>query len=98
MRISEAIAACREPEELARTIVDEIGKFLQFDHLYFTARAALAENSRELDCVVHGYRAEFCVRYRAGISTQAKQRCTLTRERLRQCGAVREISMQNLSA
>src|ERR1700751_6048740 len=35
MRISEAIAACREPDELARTLADEISKFLLFDHLYF---------------------------------------------------------------
>ena len=31
LRISEAIAACREPEELATTLADEIGKFLHFD-------------------------------------------------------------------
>src|ERR1700730_15418985 len=30
LRISEAIAACREPEELARTLADKIGKFLHF--------------------------------------------------------------------
>jgi hypothetical protein len=27
--ISEAIAACREPEELANTLADQIGKFLR---------------------------------------------------------------------
>jgi hypothetical protein len=31
VRISEAIAACREPEELATTLASEIGKFLHFD-------------------------------------------------------------------
>jgi hypothetical protein len=35
LRISEAIAACREPEELASALADEIGNFLHFDHLYF---------------------------------------------------------------
>jgi formate hydrogenlyase transcriptional activator len=51
VRISEAIAACREPEELARTLVDEIGKFLQFDHLYFIV---LKENSKETEYQVWG--------------------------------------------
>jgi formate hydrogenlyase transcriptional activator len=51
VRISEAIAACREPEELARTLVDEIGKFLQFDHLYFIV---LKENSKEIEYQVWG--------------------------------------------
>ena len=41
-RISEAITACREPEELARTLADEIGKFLQLYHLQFVV---LKENS-----------------------------------------------------
>ena len=40
MRISEAIAACREPDELARTLADEISKFLLFDHLYFVVLKA----------------------------------------------------------
>ena len=30
MRISEAIAACREPEELASTLADEIGELPAF--------------------------------------------------------------------
>jgi formate hydrogenlyase transcriptional activator len=51
VRISEAIAACREPEELARTLSDEIGKFLQFDHLYFIV---LKENSKEIEYQVWG--------------------------------------------
>ncbi len=46
MRISEAIAACREPEELARTLADEIGKVLHFDHLYFVV---VKENSQEIE-------------------------------------------------
>ena len=40
MRISEAIAARREPDELARTLADEISKFLLFDHLYFVVLKA----------------------------------------------------------
>src|SRR3989475_9549723 len=34
VRISETIAACREPEELATTLASEIGKFLHFDALF----------------------------------------------------------------
>ena len=49
VRISEAIAACREPEELARTLADDISKFLQFDHLYFIV---LKENSKEIEYLV----------------------------------------------
>jgi formate hydrogenlyase transcriptional activator len=51
MRISEAIAACREPEELASTLADEIGDFLDFDHLYLTV---FKENSREIEYLVWG--------------------------------------------
>src|SRR5947208_16825632 len=51
VRISEAIAACREPEELARTLADEIGKFLQFDHLYFIV---VKENSKQSEYHVWG--------------------------------------------
>jgi formate hydrogenlyase transcriptional activator len=51
VRISEAIAACREPEELATTLASEIGKFLQFDHLYFVV---LKENSKEIEYLVWG--------------------------------------------
>src|SRR5580693_8852129 len=51
LRISEAIAACREPEELARTLADEIGKFLHFDHLYFVV---LKEDSTEIEYLVCG--------------------------------------------
>jgi GAF domain-containing protein len=51
MRISEAIAACREPEELASTLADEIGDFLHFDLLYL---AVFKENSREIEYLVWG--------------------------------------------
>jgi formate hydrogenlyase transcriptional activator len=51
MRISEAIARCREPEELATTLASEIGKFLHFDHLYFVV---LKENSKEIEYLVWG--------------------------------------------
>lgn len=51
MRISEAIAACREPEELARTLADEIGDFFQFDHLFLTV---FKENSKEIEYLVWG--------------------------------------------
>jgi formate hydrogenlyase transcriptional activator len=51
VRISEAIAACGEPEELATTLASEIGKFLHFDHLYFVV---LKENSKEIEYLVWG--------------------------------------------
>src|SRR6266567_3197010 len=52
-RISETIAACREPEELATTLASEIGKFLHFDHLYFVV---LKENSTEIEYFLWGKR------------------------------------------
>src|SRR6201998_2475421 len=51
LRISEAIAACREPQELATTLASEISKFLQFDHLYFVV---VKENSKEIEYLVWG--------------------------------------------
>jgi len=51
VRISEAIAACREPKELATTLADEIGKLLNFDHLYFVV---VKENSKEIEYLVWG--------------------------------------------
>ncbi len=51
LRISEAIAACREPEELATTLASEIDKFLHFDHLYFLV---VKENSQEIEYLVWG--------------------------------------------
>jgi formate hydrogenlyase transcriptional activator len=51
VRVSEAIVGCREPEELARTLADEIGKLLQFDHLYFIV---LKEDSKEIESQVWG--------------------------------------------
>src|SRR6201998_4063796 len=51
LRISEAIAACREPEELATTLASEIGKFLHFEHLYFVV---LNENGKEIEYLVWG--------------------------------------------
>jgi hypothetical protein len=54
------------------------------------------ENARELDRVVDSDLAEFRIRYRTRIRTEAKDRRVLTRKRLRERGAVREVSMQNL--
>jgi formate hydrogenlyase transcriptional activator len=51
LRISEAIAACRESEELARTLADGLGEFLEFDHLYLMI---FKENSREIESMVWG--------------------------------------------
>jgi hypothetical protein len=57
----------------------------------------VTENSRELDRVVHGYRTELRIWHRAGISAQAKDGGVLTQESFRECGAIREVLMQNLS-
>jgi formate hydrogenlyase transcriptional activator len=51
LRISEATAACCEPGELAKTLADQIGKFLHFDHLYFVV---VKENSEEIEYLVWG--------------------------------------------
>jgi formate hydrogenlyase transcriptional activator len=51
VRISEAIAACREPKELATTLAGEIGRLLDFDHLYFVV---VKENSQEIEYLVWG--------------------------------------------
>jgi len=51
LRISEAIAACSEPEELATALASEIGRFLHFDHLYFVV---VKENSEEIEYLVWG--------------------------------------------
>ena len=44
LRISEALCASCEPGELARSLADEIGNLLHFDHLYLIV---LKENSKE---------------------------------------------------
>ena len=46
MRISEALVACREPEELAKTLADHLNDFLAFDHLDVMV---LKENSSEIE-------------------------------------------------
>src|ERR1700739_3099420 len=51
VRISEAIAACRAPEQLATTLADEIAKFLNFDHLYLVV---LKENNKEIEYLLWG--------------------------------------------
>jgi formate hydrogenlyase transcriptional activator len=51
LRISEVLSACREPEELAKTLADEIDKFLHFDHLYL---GVLKQNSNEIQFRVWG--------------------------------------------
>jgi hypothetical protein len=55
------------------------------------------ENSRECNGLINRYGTEFCIRHDAGIGTQAKYRCVLTRGHLCECGAVREVLMDNLS-
>jgi len=51
LRINEVIAACREPEELARALAHRLDDFLNFDYLYL---AVLKENSREIESFVWG--------------------------------------------
>jgi hypothetical protein len=46
VRISEVIAACREPEELVDSLASELDKFLHFDHSHLTV---LKENSKEIE-------------------------------------------------
>jgi putative nucleotidyltransferase with HDIG domain len=46
VRISEALAACREPEELAKTLADQLHEFVSFDHLDVMV---LKENSSEIE-------------------------------------------------
>ena len=53
------------------------------------------ENARELDGVVHDGFAELRLRYRPRIRTEAKDRCVLIRKRLRECGAVSKVLMQD---
>ncbi len=51
VRISEALAASGEPEELAKRLANELEEFLHFDHLYI---AVLKENSKEVEYHVRG--------------------------------------------
>ena len=44
LRIAEVLSRYREPEELATPLADEIGNFLQFDHLFL---AVLREDSKD---------------------------------------------------
>jgi len=54
------------------------------------------ENARELDGVVYSGLAEFSIRYRPRVGTEAKDRGVLAGKRLRERGAVREVRMLNL--
>ena len=51
LRISEVIAACLEPKDLATTLADEIGNFLNFDHLFFVV---VKKNTQEIEYLVWG--------------------------------------------
>ena len=46
LRISEALSACGEPEELARVLAEQLGAFLSFDHLDIMV---FQENAREIE-------------------------------------------------
>lgn len=45
LRLSEAISACLDPQQLARLLADQLGEFLAFDHLDI---AVFKENSKEI--------------------------------------------------
>src|SRR5271157_718426 len=49
--ISAALSACREPEELARSLSDQLSAFIPFEHLDLII---FKENSREIESVVWG--------------------------------------------
>ena len=51
LRVSEALCTSCEPEDLAKTLANEIGDFLHFDHLHLLV---LKENSTELEYLVWG--------------------------------------------
>src|ERR1051325_2857804 len=46
LRIAEALSACSEPEEMARTLADQLNGVIHFDHLDILA---LKENSDEVE-------------------------------------------------
>lgn len=46
LRISDGLSSCCEPEELAKTLADQLGEFLQFDSLDVLV---LKENSKEIE-------------------------------------------------
>jgi formate hydrogenlyase transcriptional activator len=51
LHISEALSACREPEELATLLSDQLSAFLSFEHLDLVV---FKEHSQELDSLVWG--------------------------------------------
>ncbi len=51
VRISEALCTSCDPEELAKSLANELDQFLYFDHLYM---AVLKENSKEIEYRVCG--------------------------------------------
>jgi formate hydrogenlyase transcriptional activator len=51
LRISEALCTSCDPEELAKSLANELDQFLHFDHLHLTV---LKENSREIAYRVRG--------------------------------------------
>ena len=51
-RISEALAACGEPEKLARVLADQLRELISFDHLDVLV---FKENSNEIEW--HGWGA-----------------------------------------
>jgi hypothetical protein len=46
LRLSEALSACRQPEELTRTLFEQLSGFLHFLHFYILV---FKENSKEIE-------------------------------------------------
>ena len=57
LRISDALFACQQPEELARILADQLGEILSFDDLDVVV---FKENSKEIEWHVWG-RSQLCV-------------------------------------
>src|SRR5690349_6677989 len=51
LRISEALSACGEPEELSRILADQLNGVIHFDHLHVLV---LKENSKEVEWYAWG--------------------------------------------
>ena len=80
VRISEAIEACHEPEELATTLADEIGKLLHFDHLHTTvlreSTAAYGAYHARMGVVAEVVPNRTGVRTGRGLCGRRVRRCT----------------------
>src|SRR5579863_1648405 len=67
LRISEALSACREPEDLTRILSEQLGEFLDFFQFYIIV---YKENSTEIEWAVVGSEksliSAYMCRYKSG--------------------------------